>query len=92
MLASAQEFLHGRLQSQVDRNWRHLLAKVREQRLVIEIRVDERGNLTLARLVNSSGSLTLDRLIDEWLKDSKLSLPPITPNIIYPFLITLHRS
>ncbi len=92
MLATAQEFLHGRLQSQIENHWPHLLKKVTERRLIIEFRVDEHGKMTLARLVNSSGSLTLDRLIDEWLRDSKLSLPPITPNVTYPFLVVLRHS
>jgi outer membrane biosynthesis protein TonB len=91
MLASAQEFLDGRLQHQIRQHWSHLIAKVTEPRLIIEIRVNERGQLTLAQLVNSSGSLTLDRLIDEWLQKSNLSLPPITANVIYPFLVVINQ-
>jgi outer membrane biosynthesis protein TonB len=91
MLATAQEFLHGRLQGQIERRWRHLLKEVKETRLVVEIRVDRRGRLTYAHLVNSSGSLTLDRLIGEWLQSPDVNLPPITPDIVYPFLITIHR-
>ncbi len=91
MLATAQEFLHGRLQGQIERRWRHLLKEVVETRLVVEIRVDRRGRLTYAHLVNSSGSLTLDRLIGEWLQSPDVNLPPITPDIVYPFLITIHR-
>jgi hypothetical protein len=91
MLATAQEFLHGRLQGQIDRRWRHLLKEVTETRLVIEIRVDRRGKLTYAHLVNSSGSLGLDRLIGEWLQSPDVNLPPITPDIVYPFLIVLRR-
>ena len=91
MLASAQEFLHGRLQAQIQQKWGHLLSKVTEHRLIIECRVNDRGSLIHARLVNSSGSLTLDRLIDEWLIGGKLSLPPITPNITYPFLIVIQK-
>lgn len=91
MLATAQEFLHGRLQGQIDRRWRHLLKEVTETRLVIEIRVDQRGRLTYAHLVNSSGSLGLDRLIGEWLQSPDVNLPPITPDIVYPFLIVIRR-
>ena len=91
MLASAQEFLHGRLQGQIERKWRHLLKDVVETRLVVEIRVDQRGRLTYAHLVNSCGSLALDRLIGEWLQSPDVNLPPITPDIVYPFLITIHR-
>lgn len=91
MLATAQEFLHGRLQGQIDRRWRHLLKEVTETRLVIEIRVDRRGKLTYAHLVNSSGSLGLDRLISEWLQSPDVNLPPITPDIVYPFLIVIRR-
>ena len=91
MLATAQEFLHGRLQGQIDRRWRHLLKDVVETRLVIEIRVDRRGRLTYAHLVNSSGSLALDRLIGEWLQSPDVNLPPITPDIVYPFLIVIRR-
>jgi len=91
MLATAQEFLHGRLQGQIERRWRHLLKEVVETRLVVEIRVDSRGRLTYAHLVNSSGSLALDRLISEWLKSPDVNLPPITPEIVYPFLITIRR-
>ena len=91
MLASAQEFLHGRLQTQIQQKWGHLLSKVTEPRLIIECRVNDRGSLIHARLVNSSGSLTLDRLIDEWLIGGKLTLPPITPNITYPFLIVIRN-
>jgi hypothetical protein len=91
MLATAQEFLHGRLQGQIERRWRHLLKEVSETRLVIEIRVDSRGRLTYAHLVNSSGSLALDRLIGEWLQSPDVNLPPITPDIVYPFLITIRR-
>lgn len=91
MLATAQEFLHGRLQGQIERRWRHLLKDVVETRLVVEIRVDQRGRLTYAHLVNSCGSLALDRLIGEWLQSPDVNLPPITPDIVYPFLITIHR-
>lgn len=91
MLATAQEFLHGRLQGQIERKWRHLLKDVVETRLVVEIRVDQRGRLTYAHLVNSCGSLALDRLIGEWLQSPDVNLPPITPDIVYPFLITIHR-
>lgn len=91
MLATAQEFLHGRLQGQIDRHWRHLLKQVVEYRLVIELRVDRRGRLTYAHLLNSSGSLALDRLIGEWLQSPDVNLPPITPDIVYPFLITIGR-
>lgn len=91
MLATAQEFLHGRLQGQIERRWRHLLKDVVETRLVVEIRVDRRGRLTYAHLVNSCGSLALDRLIGEWLQSPDVNLPPITPDIVYPFLITIHR-
>lgn len=91
MLGSAQEFLHGRLQGQIDRKWRHLLPHVTEPRLVIELRVDRRGRLTYTHLVNSSGSLTLDRLIGEWLQGGDFNLPPITPDIVYPFLIVIRR-
>lgn len=91
MLATAQEFLHGRLQGQIDRRWHHLMKEVTETRLVIEIRVDRRGRLTYAHLVNSSGSLGLDRLIGEWLQSPDVNLPPITPDIVYPFLIVIRR-
>jgi outer membrane biosynthesis protein TonB len=91
MLATAQEFLHGRLQGQIDRRWRHLVKEVTEPRLVIEVRVDRRGKLTYAQLVNSSGSLGLDRLIGEWLQSPDVNLPPITPDIVYPFLIVIRR-
>lgn len=91
MLATAQEFLHGRLQGQIERRWRHLLKEVVETRLVVEVRVDRRGRLTYAHLVNSSGSLALDRLIGEWLQNPDLNLPPITPDIVYPFLIIIRR-
>lgn len=91
MLASTQEFLHGRLQGQIDRRWRHLLKDVVETRLVIELRVDRRGRLTYANLVNSSGSLALDRLIGEWLQSPDVNLPPITADIVYPFLIIIRR-
>jgi outer membrane biosynthesis protein TonB len=91
MLATAQEFLHGRLQGQIERSWRHLLKQVTEHRLIIEIRVDRRGRPTLAHLVNSSGSLALDRLVEEWLNRSDFNLPPITPEVVYPFLIVLRR-
>jgi hypothetical protein len=91
MLGTAQEFLHGRLQGQIDRKWRHLLPQVTEPRLVIELRVDRRGRLTYTHLVNSSGSLTLDRLIGEWLQGGDFNLPPITPDIVYPFLIVIRR-
>lgn len=91
MLATAQEFLHGRLQGQIERRWRHLLKEVVETRLVVEIRVDSRGRLTYAHLVNSSGSLALDRLIGEWLQSPDVNLPPITPDIVYPFLINIRR-
>jgi len=91
MLGTAQEFLHGRLQGQIDRTWRHLLPQITERRLVIELRVDRRGRLTYTHLVNSSGSLTLDRLISEWLQGGDFNLPPITPDIVYPFLIVIRR-
>ncbi len=91
MLATAQEFLHGRLQGQIERRWRHLLPQVTNPRLVIEMRVDRRGKPTHAYLVNSSGSLTLDRLIQEWLLSPDVSLPPITPDVVYPFLIIIRR-
>lgn len=91
MLATAQEFLHGRIQGQIERRWRHLLKEVVETRLVVEIRVDSRGRLTYAHLVNSSGSLALDRLIGEWLQSPDVNLPPITPDIVYPFLINIRR-
>ncbi|MBA3697608.1 MAG: hypothetical protein H0W78_01905 [Planctomycetes bacterium] len=91
MLASAQEFLHGRLQGQIDRRWRHLFKDVVETRLVIELRVDRRGRLTYTNLVNSSGSLALDRLIGDWLQSPDVNLPPITADIVYPFLITIRR-
>lgn len=91
MLATAQEFLHGRLQGQIERRWRHLLPQVTNPRLVIEMRVDRRGKPTHAYLVNSSGSLTLDRLIQEWLVSPDVSLPPITPDVVYPFLIIIRR-
>lgn len=91
MLATAQEFLHGRLQGQIDRHWRHLLKDVVETRLVIELRVDRRGRPTYAHLLNSSGSMALDRLIGEWLQSPDVNLPPITPDIVYPFLITIGR-
>ena len=91
MLSTTQEFLHGRLQNQIDRNWRHLLKQVTEPRLIIEIKVDKAGRLTYAQLANSSGSLTLDRLIQEWLLSPDFSLPPIKPDILYPFLIVIRR-
>ncbi|HEX3132059.1 MAG TPA: hypothetical protein VHX44_00585 [Planctomycetota bacterium] len=91
MLGTAQEFLHGRLQGQIDRKWRHLMPQVTEPRLVIELRVDRRGHLTYTHLVNSSGSLTLDRLIGEWLQGGDFNFPPITPDIVYLFLIVIRR-
>ena len=91
MLGSAQEFLHGRLQGEIDRHWRHLLKQVTQPRLVIELSVDRSGRPTAAHLVNSSGSLTLDRLIEEWLHAPDFSLPPITPDVLYPFLIVIRR-
>ncbi len=91
MLGTAQEFLHGRLQGQIDRRWHHLLKQVTQPRLVIELRVDRAGRPTYAHLVNSSGSLTLDRQIEEWLQGPDVNLPPITPDIIYPFLIVIRR-
>ena len=91
MLGTAQEFLHGRLQNQIERHWRHLLKNVTEPRLIIELKVDKTGRLTYTQLVNSSGSLTLDRLIQEWLLSSEFSLPPIKPDILYPFLIVVRR-
>ena len=92
MLATAQEFFHGRLQSQIERHWRHLLKHVTEPRLIIELKVDKAGRLTYAQLVNSSGSLMFDRLIQEWLLSSEFSFPPIKPDIVYPFLIVVRRS
>jgi hypothetical protein len=47
--------------------------------------------LTYANLVNSSGSLGLDRLIGEWLQSPDVNLPPISPDIVYPFLIVIRR-
>lgn len=91
MLGTTQEFLHGRLQGQIDRHWRHLLKQVTEPRLIIEVKVDKAGHLTYAQLANSSGSLTLDRLIQEWLLSPDFSLPPIKPDILYPFLIVIRR-
>ena len=91
MLGTAQEFLHGRLQTQIERHWRHLLKNVTEPRLIIELKVDKASRLTYAQLVNSSGSLALDRLIQEWLLSSEFSLPPIKPDILYPFLIVVRR-
>jgi hypothetical protein len=91
MLGSAQEFLHGRLQGRIDGQWRHLLKQVTQPRLVIELSVDRMGRLRSAHLVNSSGSLALDRLIGEWLQAGDLGLPPITPDIVYPFLIVIRR-
>ncbi len=91
MLGTAQEFLHGRLQGQIDRHWRHLLKQVTQPRLIIEVRVDRTGRPTIAHLVNSTGSLTLDRLIEEWLHGPDLNLPPITPDVLYPFLIVIRR-
>jgi outer membrane biosynthesis protein TonB len=91
MLATAQEFLHGRLQMQIDRHWRHLLPQVTQPRLIIELRVDRRGRPVSTQVITSTGSLTLDRLIDEWLRHPDLVLPPITPDIVYPFLIVIRR-
>jgi outer membrane biosynthesis protein TonB len=68
-----------------------LLKNVTEPRLIIELKVDKSSRLTYAQLVNSSGSLALDRLIQEWLLSSEFSLPPIKPDILYPFLIVVRR-
>ena len=91
MLATTNDFFTFGLKNQIDRNWRHLLKQVTEPRLIIEIKVDKTGRLTYAQLANSSGSLTLDRLIQEWLLSPDFILPPIKPDILYPFLIVVRR-
>jgi hypothetical protein len=89
-LATAQEFLHLQVQNQIDRAWRHLLNGVREHRLIVEVRIDRTGQVA-ARLVNRSGSAEFDRVLGDWLRDTRFQFPPLPPDTTYPFLIVIRR-
>jgi outer membrane biosynthesis protein TonB len=88
-LHDSQQFLNNQLILQIDRRWRHLLRRVTEWRLIIEVVVDENSDVVSAHLGNSTGSPDLDRVIDDWLRTTRFGFPHIPPGVSFPFLVII---
>jgi len=89
-LATAQEYLEGRLVANYHGRWRSLRTQISNRRLVIWLVTDKRGFVQRGGLFQcSTGSADLDRGIEGLLLEKDFGLPPIAPGVVTYFAVTL---
>jgi outer membrane biosynthesis protein TonB len=89
LLHTAQEFLNGQIALQLAGPWRSWARTAHATQVAIAITADRAGRVRQASLLTSTGVAELDAALRAWLAQADLVVPPIPPDVSYPFLVLL---